>query len=106
MIFKHFEQHKTFYQLLNERHLIYLLKDVILNMMGLKPDLPKAETYANTFVAYSLYGWTEVWFQRGMKESTEEMKRLFQSQKHLLKINATAPVKSALNSSIASIGIT
>ncbi|WP_434310393.1 TetR/AcrR family transcriptional regulator [Hominifimenecus sp. rT4P-3] len=80
MIFEHFEQHRAFYRLLNERHLIYLLKDVILDMMELKPGLPKGEAYAKAFVAYSLYGWIEVWFQRGMQESSEEMRLLFQNQ--------------------------
>lgn len=80
MIFEHFEQHRAFYHLLNERHLIYLLKDVILDTMELKPDLPKGEAYAKAFAAYSLYGWIEVWFQRGMQESAEEMKQLFQNQ--------------------------
>lgn len=80
MIFGHFEQHKAFYGLLHERGLIYLLKDVILDIMELKSDLPKGEVYAKAFVAYSLYGWIEVWFQRGMRESAEEMQRLFQCQ--------------------------
>ncbi len=80
MIFGHFEQHKAFYHLLNERSLIYLLKDVILDLMELKPDLPKEEAYAKAFAAYSLYGWIEVWFQRGMQESAEEMKQLFRNQ--------------------------
>lgn len=80
MIFGHFEQYRDFYHLLNERHLIYLLKDVILDTMGVKPDLPKGEAYAKAFAAYSLYGWIEVWFQRGMKESAEEMKQLFKIQ--------------------------
>lgn len=80
MIFGHFEQHRAFYNLLNKRHLIYLLKDVILDTMGLTTDLPKSEAYAKAFVAYSLYGWIEVWFQRGMQESAEEMKQLFQNQ--------------------------
>lgn len=79
-IFGHFEQHRDFYHLLNERHLIYLLKDVILDTMEMKPDLPKAEAYAKAFAAYSLYGWIEVWFQRGMQESAEEMQQLFQGQ--------------------------
>jgi len=80
MIFEHFEQHRAFYHLLNERHLIYLLKDVILDTMELRPDLPKGEVYAKAFAAYSLYGWIEVWFQRGMQESAEEMKQLFKNQ--------------------------
>ncbi|WP_300822575.1 TetR-like C-terminal domain-containing protein [Schaedlerella sp.] len=65
---------------MNERHLIYLLKDVMIDLMELRPDLPKAEAYAKAFVAYTLYGWVEVWFQRGMQESAEEMRQLFQSQ--------------------------
>ena len=80
MIFEHFEQHKAFYRLLNERHLVYLLKDVILDMMELRPDLPKDEVYAKAFVVYSLYGWIEIWFQRGMQEYAEEMKQLFLNQ--------------------------
>ncbi len=80
MIFEHFEQHKAFYHLLNERRLIYLLKDVILNILEFKPDLPEKEVYAKAFVAYSLYGWIEVWLQRGMRESAEEMKQLFQNR--------------------------
>lgn len=80
IIFEHFEQHRAFYHLLSERHLIYLLKDVILDTMELKPDLPKGEAYAKAFAAYSLYGWIEVWFQRGMQEPAEEMRQLFQNQ--------------------------
>lgn len=80
MIFDHFEQHREFYHLLNERRLIYLLKDVILDIMELKPDSSKAEAYAKAFAAYALYGWVEMWFQRGMQESAEEMRQLFQNQ--------------------------
>lgn len=79
IMFQHFERHRDFYQLLHERGLIYLLKDVILDLVELKPELPGREAYAKAFVAYSLYGWTEVWFQRGMRESAEEMKQLFGS---------------------------
>lgn len=80
MIFEHFERYRDFYSLLNKRGLIHLLKDVILNLMELKPDLPINEAYAKAFVAYAFYGWIELWFQRGMRESAEEMKQLFQSQ--------------------------
>ena len=38
------------------------------------------EAYARAYVAYALYGWIEVWFQRGMKETAEEIAGLFQSQ--------------------------
>lgn len=79
-LFEHFEQHRDFYQLLNERHLIGLLKDVLLNILGLKPELPKIEAYSKAFAVYSLYGWIDVWFQRGMRESAEEMQQMFKNQ--------------------------
>ncbi len=79
-MFTHFEKHQDFYQLLNERNLIYLLKDVVIGICGPKPEHEKMEAYAKAFVAYSLYGWMEVWFQRGMQESAEEMANLFKSQ--------------------------
>ena len=79
-LFSHFEKHREFYRLLNEKELIYLLKDAIIRICGPKPEQPKSEAYAKAFVAYSLYGWIEVWFQRGMKESPEEMEGLFKIQ--------------------------
>lgn len=80
LLFSHFEKYKNFYKLLNDRKLIYLLKDVIIGLCGAKPEDSKTEAYAKAFVAYTLYGWIEVWFQRGMKESAEEMANLFKNQ--------------------------
>lgn len=76
-ILLHFENNRSFYELLNQRGLIYLLKDTIINTMGLNPESEKSEAYVKAFAAYSLYGWIETWFQRGMKESTEEISELF-----------------------------
>lgn len=79
-IFSHFEKYRTFYSLLKERGLIYLLKDALIELCGPRPEHSAPEAYARAFVAYSLYGWTEVWFQRGMQESAEEMADLFKMQ--------------------------
>ena len=79
-IFSHYEEYQKFYSLLNERGLIYLMKDVIIELYGLQPEDSALEAYAKAFVAYSLYGWTKVWFQRRMKESAEEMTNLFKQQ--------------------------
>lgn len=76
----HFEKHRSFYQLLNERGLIYLLKDIIIGICGPKPEYEAAQAYATAFVAYTLYGWIDVWFQRGMVESSDEIAELFQAQ--------------------------
>lgn len=80
IMISHFEKYRSFYQLLNERGLIYLLKDVILSIYGPKPEFEKTQAYATAFVAYTLYGWIDVWFQRGMVESADEMAELFKVQ--------------------------
>ena len=77
VMFSHFEAHQAFYALLHERGLIWLLKDVILSVCGFHPEQEAVNAYASAFVAYSLYGWVEVWFLRGMKESAKEMAELF-----------------------------
>ena len=76
-MFTHFEGRRDFYALLNERGLIGLLKDVILERCGFRPDQEAKAAYASAFAAYSLYGWVEVWFRRGMRESAAEMAALF-----------------------------
>ncbi len=76
-MFAHFEKHRDFYILLNKRNLIYLLKDVIIGICGPKPEHSRQEAYARAYVAYALYGWVEVWFQRGMRETAEEIREMF-----------------------------
>ena len=76
----HFEKHRSFYKLLNDRDLTYLLKDVIIGRCGPKPEHEAAQAYASAFVAYVLYGWIDVWFQRGMKESSDQIAELFKVQ--------------------------
>lgn len=80
LLFVHFEKHRDFYSLLNERNLVHLLKDVIIGLCGPKPEHSKVEAYARAYVAYTLYGWIEVWFQRGMQESAEEIASMFKLQ--------------------------
>lgn len=77
----HFEKHRSFYQLLNKRGLTYLLKDVIIDICGPKPEYEMAQAYATAFVSYTLYGWIDVWFQRGMIETADEIAEMFQAQK-------------------------
>ncbi len=75
----HFEKYRPFYQLLNERGLTYLLKDVIIGICGPRPEYEKTEAYAAAFAAYALYGWIDVWFQRGMVETADELAELFKA---------------------------
>jgi len=76
----HFEKHRSFYALLNGRGLTYLLKDIIIDIYGPKPEYEKTQAYASAFFTYALYGWIDVWFQRGMKESSDEIAVMFKAQ--------------------------
>lgn len=76
----HFEKHYDFYAVLNERGLIYMLKDVIVSIFCPNPECEKTQAYASAFVAYTLYGWIDVWFRRGMQESAQEMAEMFKAQ--------------------------
>ncbi len=76
----HFEKHRDFYKLLNDRGLTYLLKDAIIGLCGPKPEYEKVQAYASAFVADTLYGWIDVWFQRGMMETADEMAEMFKAQ--------------------------
>lgn len=80
MMISHFETNRTFYKLLNDRGLSYLLKDVIMGICGPKPEYDKVSAYASAFAAYALYGWIDVWFQRGMQETSDEIAELFKAQ--------------------------
>lgn len=80
LIFMHFDKHRDLYETLNKRGLIYLLKDMIIEEYKLDVNCPKEEAYAKAFAVYSLYGWIEVWFQRGMKETADEMAEMFKKQ--------------------------
>ena len=63
-----------------DRGQTYMLKDVIIDLCGPKPEYEAVQAYASAFVAYTLYGWIDVWFQRGMKESSDELAALFKAQ--------------------------
>ena len=59
--------------MLNERGLVYLLKDIILNLCGFNPEQEMFSAHSSAYVAFFLYGCIEVWFRRGMRDTTEEL---------------------------------
>lgn len=73
IVFSHFEAHRDFYTLLNERGLVYLLKDIILELCGFNPEQELSAAYSSAYVGFFLYGWIEVWFRRGMRDTAEEL---------------------------------
>ncbi len=76
-LFSHIEENREFYLLLSKQHLTYFLKDLILDFCYFRPDRPQKEAYSTACTAYTLYGWIEVWLQRGMQESSGEIARMY-----------------------------
>ncbi len=72
-IFRHFEDNRKVYEILNRRGLTDLLQDVITSAWKLKLDGSLAEAYSSAYLMYLVYGFIEVWFRRGMIDSSEEM---------------------------------
>lgn len=75
-LFAHLNAHLDFYSLLNRRGLLYLIRDILRELCGPKPEYPNPGAYGAAFVCGGLYGWIEEWFARGTRESAEEMAAL------------------------------
>ena len=73
IVFSHFEENRDLYSLLNKRGLVHLLKDIILELCGFDPEQELAAAYSSSYVVFFMYGWIEVWFRRGMRDTAEEL---------------------------------
>ncbi len=40
------------------------------------PDTEPAILYSSAFTAYGIFGWINIWFSNGMKETPEELNRI------------------------------
>lgn len=78
-LFHHFKDNASFYMLIYNRGLFYLMLDTIKCMVGPKPEHQNLEAYFAAFMTYGLYGWIEEWFARGMNESAETMSLLLRN---------------------------
>lgn len=77
-LFSHLDANRDFYGLLAQRDLTYLLKDEIVERVELDVEGPAPLAYARAYVAYTLYGWAELWFARGMRDSPDEIAALLE----------------------------
>jgi AcrR family transcriptional regulator len=82
-MFAHLCAYRDFYMLLCERKLLYLLKDVLKEIIGPKPAYPNPDAYATAFIFSGIFGWIEEWLNRGMQESAEEMKALLKNRENI-----------------------
>lgn len=79
-LFGHFSRNKDFYLLLSQRNLFYLLKEMLKELFGPKPEYPNFGAYVAAYFSYGLFGWIEEWFSRGMQETSEEMTILLKNR--------------------------
>ena len=75
-LFEHYYKERNVFMLLHRQGLSYLNLESIRSACGPKPGMSGIQAYQAAFIAYGLYGWIEQWFERGMKESPEEMSEL------------------------------
>jgi hypothetical protein len=77
-IFSHFLKHKELIQLLYSSNLSHLLMKNIYNCCGPKHDQDNASAYFNAWLAGSIFASIDEWVNRGMQETPEQMRILFQ----------------------------
>ena len=80
-IFSFFQKHKEFIDLLYNAYLQYLILDNILALHEYSVEDPDIIAYSKVTVAYLIFGWCDEWYKRGMKQTPEEMSKLFQQGK-------------------------
>lgn len=81
LLFAHFEEYKELYNRLYTQNLLHIFKDILVDSMELTVNVSAIEAYTKSYVIYMIYGWIEVWLQRGMKESSDEIALLFSKVK-------------------------
>lgn len=75
-LFGMLKEHNAFFLLLSKRGLLDLLRNVLKELYGPKPEFPNLGAYFAAFLFYGIYGWIEEWIARGMQESATEMAEL------------------------------
>ncbi|NMM63341.1 TetR/AcrR family transcriptional regulator [Clostridium sp. P21] len=79
-LFGHIKDNASFYLLLKDRNLIFLLREVLKDICGPKPESPNFDSYLAAFIFSGIYGWIEEWIERGMSESAETMEALLKAR--------------------------
>ena len=80
-IFSFFQKNKDIIDLLYKSHLQYLILDNILTLNEYSKNDSDIMAYSKVTVAYLIFGWCDEWYKRGMKNTPEEMAKLFKQGK-------------------------
>jgi len=53
-----------------------MILNAIRKKLNVIPDTEPAVLYSRAFIAYGIFGWIDIWFSNGMKETPEELNRI------------------------------
>ena len=80
-IFSFFQKNKDIIDLIYKAHLQYIILDNILTLNKYNKEDSDIIAYSKVTVSYLIFGWCEEWYKRGMKNTPEEMTKLFEQGK-------------------------
>ena len=53
-----------------------MILGAIRKRLNINKDIDPASLYSRAFTAYGIFGWIDIWFSNGMKETPEELNRI------------------------------
>lgn len=77
-LFDFYRDHREFYTILYNAGMSSIMMETIIGTIQILPEMPNLEAYMKSFWAYGIYGWMLEWIKRGMHESGDELKVLFE----------------------------
>lgn len=75
-LFQHFQKKQSFYKILYKQNMSSMILVAIRNRLRMNKDLDLNSLYSKAFTAYGIFGWIDVWFSNGMKETPEELNKI------------------------------
>lgn len=75
-LFQHFQKNQSFYKILYRQNMSTTILAAIRSRLNMDKDIGLSSLYARAFTAYGIFGWIDVWFSNGMKETPEELNRI------------------------------
>ena len=89
-LFQHFQMNQSFYKILYKQNMSSMILAAIRNRLNMDKDISLNVLYSRAFTAYGIFGWIDVWFSNGMKETPEELNRIIIENLNGLIIGAKA----------------
>ncbi len=75
-LFQHFQKYQSFYKTLYKQNMSSIILTAIRNRLNMNKGISLNALYSRAFTAYGIFGWIDVWFSNGMKETPEELNKI------------------------------